>query len=133
IGEDKMQKKLLCTVLSISVPFYGIEMLHGLFYRSMGLRADSLGMFAHGILYALALFAVGGSLAFKNNIAKFAGYFQILLAVIGFVEVIRRFIGVEATPDFKTMIIVSSLALIANVICLYLLQKSTSKEAHLQA
>ena len=68
-----------------------------------------------------------------DNIAKFAGYFQILLAVIGFVEVIRRFIGIEAMPDFKTMIIVSVLALIANVLCLYLLQKNKSKEAHMQA
>jgi len=79
------------------------------------------------------LFAVGGTVARKNNIAKFAGYFQIVLAVIGFVEVVRRFIGIEAMPNFKTMIVVSVLALIANVICLYLLQKNKSKEAHMQA
>ena len=36
-------------------------------------------------------------------------------------------------PDFQTMIVVSVLALIANVICLYLLQKGKSKEAHMQA
>lgn len=36
-------------------------------------------------------------------------------------------------PDFSTMIIISILALIANGICLYLLQKSKSKEAHMQA
>lgn len=99
----------------------------------MGLIADSLDMLADSIVYALALFAVGGTIARKNNIAKFAGYFQILLAVIGFVEVIRRFIGIEAMPDFKTMIVVSVLALIANVLCLYLLQKNKSKEAHMQA
>jgi Co/Zn/Cd efflux system component len=81
----------------------------------------------------LALFAVGGTITRKNNIAKIAGYFQILLAVIGFVEVVRRFIGVEKIPDFQTMIIVSVLALITNVICLYLLQKGKSKEAHMQA
>jgi len=36
-------------------------------------------------------------------------------------------------PDFQTMIIVSILALIANSVCLYLLQKSKSKEAHMKA
>jgi Co/Zn/Cd efflux system component len=36
-------------------------------------------------------------------------------------------------PDFKTMIIVSIFALIANILSLYLLQKTKSKEAHLQA
>src|SRR3546814_8293599 len=51
----------------------------------------------------------------------------------GALPIFRRFIGVESMPDFQTMIIVSSLALIANVICLYLLQKNKSKEAHMQA
>jgi Co/Zn/Cd efflux system component len=99
----------------------------------MGLIADSLDMLADSIVYALALFAVGGTIVRKNNIAKFAGYFQIVLAVIGFVEVVRRFVGLGEMPDFKTMIIVSVLALMANVLCLYLLQKNKSKEAHMQA
>ncbi len=53
--------------------------------------------------------------------------------MLGFIEVVRRFIGLERVPDFLTMVIVSIFALIANVICLYLLQKSKSKEAHMQA
>ena len=130
---SSMQRKLLWTVLIINFLFFGLEMLFGIFSNSMGLVADSLDMLADSIVYALALFAVGGTIARKNNIAKFAGYFQILLAVIGFIEVVRRFIGVEKMPDFQTMIVVSVLALIANVICLYLLQKGKSKEAHMQA
>jgi len=39
----------------------------------------------------------------------------------------------EDVPNFNLMIIVSTLALIANGICLYLLQKSKSKEAHMRA
>src|SRR5690606_23321693 len=127
------QQKVLWTVLIINFLFFGIEMCFGLFSNSMGLVADSLDMLADSVVYALALFAVGGTIALKNNIAKFAGFFQILLAVIGFVEVIRRFLGFEEMPDFKTMIFVSVLALIANVICLYLLQKNKSKEVHMQA
>lgn len=127
------QRKLLLTVLVINFLFFGLEMLFGIFSNSMGLIADSLDMLADSIVYALALFAVGGTIARKNNIAKFAGYFQILLAIIGFVEVIRRFVGLEEMPDFKTMIIVSVLALMANALCLYLLQKNKSKEAHMQA
>lgn len=132
-GTSSMQRKLLWTVLIINFLFFGLEMLFGILSNSMGLVADSLDMLADSIVYALALFAVGGTIARKNNIAKFAGYFQILLAVIGFIEVVRRFIGVEKMPDFQTMIVVSVLALIANVICLYLLQKGKSKEAHMQA
>ncbi|MDX5479370.1 MAG: cation transporter, partial [Cyclobacteriaceae bacterium] len=119
--------------LAINFAFFLIEMITGLISKSMGLVADSLDMLADSIVYALALYAVGGTIAKKKNIAAFAGYFQILLAVLGFAEVIRRFLGVEKMPDFSMMIIISILALIANVICLYLLQKGKSKEAHMQA
>ena len=133
IDTGNNQRKLLFTVLVINFLFFGLEMLFGIFSNSMGLIADSLDMLADSIVYALALFAVGGTIVRKNNIAKFAGYFQIVLAVIGFVEVVRRFVGLGEMPDFKTMIIVSVLALMANVLCLYLLQKNKSKEAHMQA
>jgi len=81
----------------------------------------------------LSLIAVGGTVLKKKRIAKYAGYFQITLAIIGIVEVIRRFLGYESLPVFSTMIIVSVFALIANGICLYLLQKSKSQEAHMRA
>lgn len=127
------QRRLLWTVLGINFGFFVIEMTTGLLSASMGLIADSLDMLADSFVYAISLLAVGGAVARKKNIAKIAGYFQITLAVIGFVEVIRRFIGVEEIPDFRTMIIVSVLALAANGFCLYLFQKSKSEEAHMRA
>lgn len=108
-------------------------MTTGLISKSMGLVADSLDMLADSFVYGLSLFAVGGSQLLKKRIATTAGYFQILLAVIGIVEIVRRFINPTEVPDFKTMIIVSILALLANGLCLFLLQKSKSKEAHMQA
>ena len=100
----------------------------------MGLVADSLDMLADSFVYGISLLAVGGTLIRKKKIAKLAGYFQIILAVIGFSEILRRFFGDEILPDFSTMIIVSAFALVANGICLYLMQKSKSKdEAHMKA
>ncbi|GGF43644.1 cation transporter [Echinicola rosea] len=133
IQTNKKERKMLWTVLIINISFFVIEIITGFITNSMGLVADSLDMLADGIVYGLALLAVGGTVARKKNIAKFAGYFQIVLALIGFTEVVRRFIGIEKMPDFQTMIIVSIFALIANVICLFLLQKGKSKEAHMQA
>jgi Co/Zn/Cd efflux system component len=131
--EQTNQRKLLWTVLAINFAFFIIEMTTGLISKSMGLVADSLDMLADSFVYAISLFAVGGSLARKKRISKLAGYFQITLAIIGFVEVIRRFVGIEKMPDFSTMIVVSTLALIANGICLFLFQKSKTEEAHIQA
>lgn len=131
--ENTNQKKLLWYVLAINFVFFIIEMTTGLISKSMGLVADSLDMLADSFVYGLSLYAVGGNLVRKKRIASLAGYFQITLAIIGFVEVLRRFFGGEQFPDFLTMIMVSVFALIANGICLYLLQKSKSEEAHMKA
>lgn len=133
LSEETNQRKMLWAVLLINFVFFVLEMTTGWLSKSMGLVADSLDMLADSFVYGLSLFAVGGSLVRKKNIAITAGYFQMLLAIIGFTEVVRRFFASDEIPDFRTMIIVSILALIANAICLYLLQKSKSKEAHMQA
>ncbi|MFO7525659.1 MAG: cation transporter [Ignavibacteriaceae bacterium] len=131
--EHSNQRKVLWIVLIINFSFFLIEMITGLISKSMGLVADSLDMLADAFVYAISLYAVGGTLQRKKNIARVAGYFQITLAVLGFIEVVRRFIGTETMPDFRTMIIVSVFALIANAVCLYLLMKSKSSDAHMRA
>ncbi|BDQ03523.1 MAG: transporter [Ignavibacterium sp.] len=132
-SEESTQRKVLWIVFLINFAFFLIEIVFGIVSKSMGLVADSLDMLADAFVYGISLYVVGGTITRKKNIAKLAGYFQITLAVVGFVEVLRRFIGIEELPDFKTMILVSIFALIANSICLYLLQKSKSKEAHMRA
>ena len=133
IDGQNTQRKMLWTVLIINFSFFVLEMSTGLISKSMGLVADSLDMLADSFVYGLSLLAVGGTLVLKKKIAKTAGYFQILLASIGFLEVIRRFVSNENLPLFETMIGVSILALIANGLCLYILQKANSNEAHIQA
>lgn len=132
-NNEHAERKTLWAVLIINFAFFVIESVTGLISGSMSLIADSLDMFADAIVYGLALFAVGEAACRKKNVAKFAGFFQFLLAVIGFIEVVRRFIGVEEIPNFQTMIVVSITALIANVTCLHLLLKNKSKEAHIRA
>lgn len=133
--EDSNQKKLLWTVLIINFAFFILEITTGLISKSMGLVADSLDMLADSFVYGISILAVGGTLIRKKRIAKIAGIFQITLALIGFTEVLRRFFfESERLPNFSTMIIISVFALFANGICLFLLQKSKSKDqAHMKA
>lgn len=131
--DAKGQSKLLWTVLLINFGFFAVELATGIMAKSMGLVADSLDMLADAMVYGLSLLAVGSTVARKKGIARISGYFQLTLAVIGFMEVARRFIGDEPMPDFRTMIGVSILALMANALCLYLLQQGKSREAHMQA
>lgn len=127
------ERKILWQVLVINLFFFVLEISTGFASNSMGLVADSLDMLADAFVYGLALYAIGGTIARKKNIATSAGFLQMILAVLGFGEVIRRFVGFESMPAFETMIIISLLALLGNALCLYLLQKSKSTEAHIQA
>lgn len=128
-----LERKLLWQVLAINFFFFLVEMISGYLSDSMGLVADSLDMLADSVVYGLAIFVVGKALIQKRKIAKVMGYLQLLLAVAGFIEVVRRFLGYEEMPNFRTMIIISVLALGANAYTLYLLQKSKNKEAHIKA
>lgn len=134
VSENAHQRKLLWAVLAINFTFFVLEMSIGLISKSMGLIADSLDMLADAFVYGISLLAVGQGLIRQKRVAKTAGYFQMILATIGFAEVLRRFFSDVALPDYSTMIWVAALALLANALCLYLLQKSKSREqAHMRA
>jgi Co/Zn/Cd efflux system component len=131
--KHRQESRVLWQVLAINLFFFALEMLTGFIAGSMGLVADSLDMLADSVVYGLSLFAVRGTVSRKKKIAGAAGYFQLVLALLGFAEVIRRFAGYEEAPDFLLMIIISLFALTGNAICLYLLQKSENREAHMRA
>jgi Co/Zn/Cd efflux system component len=133
VENGRRQSRVLWQVLTINFFFFALEIITGFMAGSMGLIADSLDMLADSIVYGLSLLAVGGTVTRKKKIAGAAGYFQAVLAALGFAEVIRRFVGHGEAPDFQTMILISFFALAGNACCLYLLQKSKSQEAHMQA
>ncbi len=127
------ERSILWWVLGINFGFFLIEMTYGWLASSMGLIADSLDMLADAIVYGLSLLAVGAAVSRKKKVAGISWYFQMALAILGVLEVIRRFIGYGEVPVFTTMIIVSGLALVGNGISLYLIQKVRSEEAHMKA
>ncbi|WKN45406.1 cation transporter [Tunicatimonas pelagia] len=131
--DDSRQRKILWWVLGINFGFFAVEMTTGWISRSMGLIADSLDMLADSIVYGLSLFAVGAAISRKKKVARISGYFQMGLALLGFLEVLRRFFSDSETPLFEWMIIISALALIGNLVSLWLINKAKSEEAHMQA
>ena len=133
VDSKKNQRQLLWTVLLINFGFFAVESVTGLISKSMGLVADSLDMLADALVYGLSLYAIGRTTNAKKNVARLSGYFQMVLAIMGFIEVIRRFMLVHHPPNYTTMIIVSLFALMGNGICLYLLQQTKSNEAHIKA
>jgi len=127
------QRKILWTVLAINFLFFLVEAITGWLSGSMGLLADSLDMLADALVYGLSLVAVGASLVYKKRVARMAGYTQAILAVLGFVEVIRRTFFHAGSPEADMMIGISLLALVANGVSYYLLARARSSEAHIRA
>lgn len=130
---SKVQRKALRWVLVINFLCFIIEATTGIISQSMGLVADSLDMLADALVYGMSLMAVGTTVARQQKVAKLSGYLQISLAVLGLIEVVKRFVGLETPPDFLVMIVISFIALMANTASLWLLQRTKSKEAHIQA
>ena len=101
--DNNVQSKLLWSVLIINFSFFVIEMTTGIFSRSMGLVADSLDMLADSFVYGLSLWAVGSTVIRKKRVARLSGYFQISLALLVLIEVIRRFIGLPFSISFRIL------------------------------
>lgn len=133
VADESSDKNILWKVLLINFSFFLIEMIFGLIGNSMGLVADSLDMLADTFVYSLSLYAIAGSLLIKKRVAFTSGILQFLLAFLGIIEVIRRFIDDVEMPDYSLMIIVSIFALLANFLSFVLLNRSRSKEVHIKA
>ena len=127
------ERNALILAFAINAGFFVGELTVGLISRSMGLIADALDMGADASVYALSLAAVGTAATRKKQLARASGYVQVGLAIIGLVEVVRRFATESELPDPTWMIAMSLLALAGNIVTLVVLQRVRSGEAHLQA
>lgn len=127
------QRAALTLALVINAGFFVAELTAGLISGSMGLVADSLDMLADASVYALSLIAVGQAVTRQKRLAAASGYLQLVLAIIGLTEVVRRVATGEPPPHVPTMIVVSGLALLGNIIVLAVLRRARGEAAHLQA
>ncbi len=126
------ERRTLRILLVINGAMFVVGIGAGILAHSTALIADSLDMFADASVYALSLSAVGKSAYYKNRTAILSGIFQIMLAGIVAVDVIRRLIWGSA-PESAWMMGIAGLSLIANSYGLYLLAKHRDGESHMRA
>lgn len=130
--KSKDESKVLITLLLINAVMFVIEMVFGILSESTALIADSMDMLADAIVYGIALYAVGRATIIKIRAAHLSGIFQIILGGFVAIDVLRRTI-MGSEPESLLMIMVGSMALIANIICLRLLSKHRDGEVHMRA
>lgn len=127
-----VEAKTLKYLLAINFTMFIVEIIIGFYAESTGLLADGLDMLADSFVYALSLYAVGKSITMKHRAAFFSGVMQISLGILCLIEVGRKFyFGSEPLSNY--MIVISLIALAANLFCLVLIHKHKDGEVHMKA
>lgn len=129
---DQRETAALKNVFVINALMFIVVLVAGLVADSTGLLADSIDNLADATVFGLSLYAVGKSRELKRKAAKLSGVVQLMLALGTSSEVVRRIIY-GSDPESQIMMIVASLALIANLTSMYLMSSHRKGEVHLQA
>lgn len=130
--ESREQSRVLKTLLAINAVMFVLEVVTGILAESTGLIADSLDMLADAVVYGIGLYAVGRAASAKIRAAFVSGYFQMALALVVVLDVVRRALfGSEPEPAF--MVLIGLIALAANVVCLNLIARHRDGGVHMRA
>lgn len=128
----EIERKTLWVLLAINGVMFTVEAAAGWLGASTGLLADSLDMFADASVYGISLYAVGRHRLIQAKAATTSGLLQIALGIGVLVEVALRIVyGSE--PASLVMIVVGSIALVANVSCLLIIAKHREGGVHMRA
>lgn len=123
---------MLYILLGINAAMFVLELGVGWVANSSGLIADSLDMFADAAVYGSSLYAVRRGAAAQMGAARLSGWLQLSLAGLALVDVVRRALfGYDAAGP--SMIVMASVALLANVTCLALLFRHRDGGVHMKA
>lgn len=128
----QLERRTLWILLLINGLMFAGEAIAGWWGESTGLLADSLDMLADAFVYGIAVYAVGRSSRLQSNAATLSGMFQIVLGLGILFEVVRRFVF-GSDPVSALMMIVGTVALVANLSCLMLISKHRNGGIHMRA
>jgi len=130
--KDKSQNRVLIKLLAINALMFVVELSIGWYAQSTGLIADAMDMLADAIVYGIGLYAVGKAITQKAKAALISGWFQLILGILILSDILRRII-IGSEPASLLMIGVGFMALLANIICLKLIEEHRHGEVHMRA
>lgn len=130
--KDQSQRKVLCWLLAINLLMFFVEMGYGWLAQSTALIADSLDMLADATVYGIGLYVVGKAIRAKASAALVSGYCELALGLLILIDIVRRiFMGSE--PVSLVIMVVGSVAIVANIICLKLIHAHKDGDVHMRA
>ncbi|MEZ4742323.1 MAG: cation transporter [Bdellovibrionota bacterium] len=128
----KKHRKILWMVLIINALMFFVELTFGVIGDSLALVGDSLDMLGDAVTYGSSLAVVGMGPKEKASVAKLKAsimlFFGLAIAARSFYKAIDPVI-----PDFSFMVSVGSIALIANLFCLFLLTRHRDDDINMKS
>lgn len=104
----------------------------GVWASSTALIGAAIDNLADASVYGVSLYAVGRAATIKVRAARLSGWLLIGLAVVLFVEVLRRFFGGEE-PIGPAMMAVAAVNAALNLVCLRLLRRHRGEDVNFKA
>ena len=118
----KQQAKVLWVVLFINLVMFVVEFGAGIRADSVSLTGDSLDMLGDALVYASSLYVINKGSKAQAGSAFLKGIIMFLFAIAVFARAsYQLFVG--ATPQASIMSTIGVVALLANLICLFLLTR----------
>ena len=132
-GSDfRLDRRILGLVLGINGTMFVVELAAGWHAESVALQADALDFLGDSLNYAITLFVMSRSLAWRAGTAMLKG-----LTMVGFgIFVLLASLGhalAGSAPEASVMGVVGALAFLANLISAVLLFRFRAGESNLRA
>ena len=116
------QAKVLWAVLFINLLMFAIEFGAGIRANSLSLTGDSLDMLGDSLVYASSLYVINKSIKAQAGAAFLKGTIMFLLAIVVFARASYQLLS-SASPEASIMGVIGIAALLANLLCLFLLTR----------
>jgi Co/Zn/Cd efflux system component len=126
------QRHVFQVVLWINAAMFLVESLAGIAASSSALLADSVDMLGDAIVYGVSLYAVGRGMIWQTRAAFMKGVLMALFGLGVVIQVVFKLLyGV--VPSSETMGIIGVVALVANLLCLYLLWQHRHEDINMRS
>lgn len=119
-------------VLYINATMFVVEMVSGWLAHSTALLADSLDMLGDTLVYAFSLYVLHRTQKWKAISAIVKGIIMLLFGLFVLIEAGNKILH-PVLPAAEYIGSVGLLALLANLVCLYLLWKHRSDDINMQS
>lgn len=126
------QLGMLKIVLFINALMFLVEGVAGVLAYSTSLVADSLDMFGDASVYAFSIYVVAKGPIWKAKAARFKAYIMIFFGAAVMFEAVRKIFS-DVIPVAGAMGGFGTLALAANLLCLFLLFKHRSDDVNMRS